>query len=127
MSPNTPSPVTSGPVQSPSGPPPSLRPNEVAPNPHAVELRAVPWSRVEGTDRELTVHYVSTGRAECSVLGRTNVVETDKTVTVTLFVGHLPDTRCDGPQPLTATANTTKVTLTRPLGTRTVVDGSAHG
>lgn len=126
MSPNTQPPVTSGPMHSPSGSAPSLRPNEVAPNPHAMELRAVPWSRVEGADRELTVHYVTSGRAECNVLGRTDAVETDKTVTVTLFVGHLPETRCDGPQPLTATANTTKVTLARPLGTRTVVDGSAH-
>jgi hypothetical protein len=126
VSPNTSSPVTSGPVQSSPGTlPPSMQPNKVAPNPRAVELRAVRWSRVEGAGLVLTVHYVSSGRAECNVLGRADVVETAKTVTITLMVGHLPGAGCAGPQPLIATVNTTTVTLSHPLGSRTLIDGGA--
>jgi len=117
--------ATSSPVaRPPAGTPPATRPNEAAPNAKAVDLRPTRWDRVTADGRRLTVHYTATGLAACHTLGRVDVKETPRTITVTLHVGKLPNTDCSGPQPQLAAPTTTVVTLKEPVGTRQVRDGA---
>jgi hypothetical protein len=117
--------VTSSPVaRPPSGTSPATRPNEATPNAQAVDLRPTRWDRVTADGRRLTVHYTATGLAACHALGRVDVKETPRTITVTLHVGKLPGADCSGPQPQLAAPTTTVVTLKEPVGTRQVSDGA---
>ena len=86
--------ATSSPVaRPPSGTSPATRPNEATPNAQAVDLRPTRWDRVTADGRRLTVHYTATGLAACHTLGRVDVKETPRTITVTLHVGKLPERR----------------------------------
>ena len=117
--------ATSSPVaRPPAGTSPATRPNEATPNAQAVDLRPTRWDRVTADGRRLTVHYTATGLAACNTLGRVDVKETPRTITVTLHVGKLPKTDCSGPQPQLAAPTTTVVTLKEPVGTRQVRDGA---
>ena len=78
------------------------------------------WDRSSGKGRKLTVHWWS-GVEPCHVFAKIDVVETRKKVTVTLYEGSAdPDAACVE----IAEALRTRVRLQRPLGDRTVVDGS---
>jgi hypothetical protein len=101
-----------------------MHPNQVRPDSHAVDLRPVRWTRVDPAGRELTVYFTTSGRHECGVLGRVDVVETAQAITVTLLVGRLPNVDCGGAQPMLAAANMTVVTLAEPVGHRRVRDGA---
>ena len=104
--------------------PPAMQPNRLEPDARAVDLRAVRWQRAESSGRLLTVYFTTTGRPECATLGRVEVVESATAVTVSVFVGRLPDSDCSGGQPQLAAPATVVVNLARDLGGRAVVDGS---
>lgn len=107
-----------------SGPPPTGA-NQVSPDPRAVDLRPVPFDGAQaGAGRELVVHYTITGRPQCSMLGKVKVAETATEVQVTLMVGRQLGADCHGPQPQLAAPMVTVVTLSAPLGTRHIRDGS---
>ena len=117
--------VTSSPVaRPPSGTSPATRPNEATANAQATALRPTRWDRVVADGRQLTIHYTTTGLAACHTLGRVDVNETPRTITVTLHVGRLPKTDCSGPQPQLAAPTTTVVTLKDPVGSRQIRDGA---
>jgi hypothetical protein len=126
-----PSDVVSTTVSSPSQPdasglPPALRPNVAVPDARVTALKPIRWTRaVAATGRDLQVHYTITGRGDCSALGRVDVAETARDVTVTVLVGRLPGADCDGPQPQLAASVMTVVKLATPLGDRAVRDGAA--
>jgi hypothetical protein len=117
--------ISSSVTPRPTGLPSAMRPNQVQPDSRAVDLRPVRWNRVDPAGRQLTVHFTTTGRGGCRVLGRVDLVETAQTVTVTLLVGRLPNADCGGAQPQLAAPTTTVVTLGQPLGRRPVRDGAA--
>jgi hypothetical protein len=100
-----------------------MRPNEVTPE-RAVDLHAEPWSSVESSagSNRLRIHS-ALGGPPCSVLGRVEVHETDRDVTVTLWVGRRPDADCSGPQRAIALPIVT-VELEKPLDDRAVRDGA---
>ena len=106
--------------------PPSMRPNEVVPEP-AVDLRPLPWTRVEATDggRRLRVYATITGRPPCAVLGRLDLQQTSDAVTVTLWVGRRPDADCGGPQPAIGFPIVVAVDLDAPLEGREIRDGAS--
>jgi len=106
-----------------SSPPPSTRPNEVTPE-AAVDLRKVPWTRVEPGPDALRVYATLTGGPPCAVLGRVDVKETADAVTVTLWVGKRPGADCSGPQTGLGYPIATTVDLKAPLGQREVRDGA---
>jgi hypothetical protein len=100
--------------------------NQAAPDARAVNLRPAKWARAEaGAGRQLVVHYTATGTAECNLLGRVDVAETAHAVTVTVLLGWAPGADCGGAQPMLAAQFVTTVTLSEPLGARTVVDGAS--
>jgi hypothetical protein len=107
------------------GLPPAMRPNPAQPDSRAVDLKPVRWTSADPAGKEITVNFTTTGRAECNVLGRVDVVETAQAVTVTLLLGRLPNVDCGGAQPQLAASNATVVTLREPVGTRPVRDGAA--
>lgn len=116
--------VSSSATMAPTAPPPTL-PSRAEPDNRAVDLRPVRWTRAEaGTARQLQVHYTITGRGECNVLGRVDVVETKETIAVTVLLGRLPSADCGGAQPQIAAQVVTVVTLKDPIGGRRVRDGA---
>lgn len=109
----------------PSNLPLAMRPNLTVPDPRAVGLAPTPWARsAPAGGRELRIEYAIGGRVDCATLGRVEVTETSREVTVTLLVGRLPGADCAGPQPGLAAVMSTMVTLKAPLGARTVRDGA---
>ena len=108
-----------------SSPPPSTLPNEVIPE-AAVDLRKVPWTRVEPAagGHRLRVFATLTGGPPCSVLGRVDLKETADAVTVTLWVGRRPGADCSGPQAGLGFPIVTAVDLHAPLAHRAVHDGA---
>lgn len=116
--------ISSTTLPAPTGPPPTLA-NATQPDRRAVDLRPVRWTRAEGEGgRRLDIHYATTGKGECNILGRVDVAETEQAVTVTVLLGRLPGTDCSGAQPQIAAPAVTVVTLPNSLGTRTVRDGA---
>ena len=119
--------VSSGSLPNPSGTPrTSPAPNRVVPEP-AVELHRERWAHVApvpGTTR-IQVSGTLTGGPPCAVLGRVDVEERGKQVTVTVWVGRRAAAQCGGPQPELGYPYVTTVTLREPLGQRTVSDGAA--
>jgi hypothetical protein len=118
--------VSSGPLPSGGASLASPAPNAVSPEP-AVDLRRERWSRVEavGKGADVLVHGTLTGGPPCAVLGRVEVAETPKQVTITLWVGRRANAKCDGRQPQMAYPFVTRVALDAPLGNREVRDGAA--
>lgn len=102
-----------------------MQPNRTTPDPRAVRLRPLAFDRVERHGAQLRVHYTTTGKPGCTILGRVDVEQGADAVTVTLLAGRLPGTKCDGPTPMLAASNVTVVTLERPIGDRAVKDGAA--
>jgi hypothetical protein len=119
--------VSSGPLPYPSGSPGTFPPpNTVVPEP-AVQLRRERWTQVvpvPGTN-QIEVSGTMTGGPPCAVLGRIDVEEEGKQVTVTVWVGRRADAECSGPQPGLGYPYVTTVTLREPLGQRPVLDGAA--
>ena len=70
------------------------------------------------------MHYTVTGKPQCNVLGQVRVAETTAEVRVTVMLGRQPGADCTGPQPQLAAPMVTIVTLSKPLGTRQIRDGS---
>ncbi|MFC0430616.1 hypothetical protein [Kutzneria buriramensis] len=122
---STSSPPTGGPATSTGVSGPVGQPNVARPDARVIDQRPLRWSRAEAGDGpQLVIHYTTAGLARCSTLGRVDVAETTSTVTVTVLVGQLPGANCAGDQPQLAAQFVTTVTLQRPLGARTVVDGA---
>ena len=118
--------ASAGPATDASGLPAAMRPNVAVPDERVTDLRAVPWARAVALDGNgLQISYSITGRGDCSALGRVDVTETAREVTVTVLVGRLPGADCAEPQPQLAALISTVVTLTAPLGSRRVRDGTA--
>ena len=119
--------VSSGPLPYPSGTPTTSPPsNTMVPEP-AVELHRERWTQVApvpGT-KQIQVSGILTGGPPCAVLGRIDVQEKGKQVTVTVWVGRRAGAECSGPQPALGYPYVTTVTLREPLGQRTVRDGAA--
>ena len=110
--------------RSPDGLPPAMRPNVVHPDGRATDLRPQRWDRAApAAGNQVQVYYTVGGRPDCATLGRVDVTETARTVTVTLLVGRLPTADCVT-QPALATPMMTTVTLSAPLGDRSVHDGA---
>ena len=108
-----------------SGLPPAMRPNQAQPDPRAAHLKPVPWtSAVPTGERQVQVSYAITGNPACSTLGRVHVLETARSVKITVFLGRLPGTDCTGPQSQLAATMITAVTLAAPVGDRTILDGA---
>ena len=104
-------------------PPPEL--DVVEQNPDAVNLRARPFdtATVGADGRTITIDFVS-GVEPCYVLGRIDVDEGPRAVTITLHEGNLPsdgDVACID----IGVFKRTTVTLDEPLGEREIVDGAA--
>lgn len=119
--------VSSGPLPYPSGSPgTSSTTNPVVPEP-AVDLHRERWTSVApvGRTRQIQVTGTLSGGPPCAVLGRVDVEEEDKQVTVTVWVGRRAGAQCGGPQPELGYPYVTSVTLREPLGQRTVRDGAA--
>lgn len=117
--------VSSGPLPSSSSTAGSPTPNVVSPEP-AVDLHRERWVSVKAVGgREVLVHGSLTGGPPCAVVGRVEVAESQKRVTITLWVGRRQGAPCDGPQPEVAFPFVTRVTLAAPLGEREVRDGAA--
>jgi hypothetical protein len=84
------------------------------------DVHPISWDEHVAKGRRLTVRWWS-GVEPCHVLASVDVVETRRKVTVTLFEGSGdPDAACIE----IAERLRTTVRLQRPLGDRTVVDGS---
>jgi hypothetical protein len=100
-------------------------PEVVEPNADAVGLHARPFdsATVGDDDRTIVIDFVS-GVEPCYVLGRVDVEEGPRAVTVTLFEGHL-DTGEDVACIDLGVFKRTTVTLAEPLDGRKVVDGAA--
>ncbi|GAA3436723.1 hypothetical protein [Kutzneria kofuensis] len=117
--------VTSTSLPPPTGAAP-IGPNRATPDPTVVELRKTRFDRAAaGTGNELVVQYTAGGRADCSKLGRVDVVEADDAVTVTVLLGQVPGADCGGEQPMIAATFETTVTLKAPLGSRQIRDGAS--
>ena len=104
---------------------PAPEPDVVDPNPDAVNLRARPFDAATAGDdgRTITIDFVS-GIEPCYVLGRIDVDEGSRAVTITLHEGNLPsdgDVACID----IGVFKRTTVTLDEPLGDREIVDGAA--
>ena len=103
---------------------PLPEPDVVEPNPDAVDLRARPFDAATAGDdgRTIAIDFVS-GVEPCYVLGRIDVDEGPRAVTITLLEGHLPsddDVACIE----IGVFKRTTVTLDEPLGDREIVDGA---
>lgn len=126
MPPNVPSPPLPPPQPGPDEPP-SMRPNPVRVE-RATGLRAVAFTRVAPVRGQARVRVYATldGGPPCAVVGRIDVRETARVVTLTLWVGRRVGASCDGPQlplefPIVVSAG-----LSAPVGDRTVRDGSSR-
>jgi hypothetical protein len=111
----------------PSDLPPAMRPNVATPDSRVTDLKPVRWTQVVASaGSQVEVRYTITGRGDCAKLGRVDVTESTREVTITVLVGRLPGTDCGGIQPQLAAVMTTMVTLAAPLGSRQVRDGAAR-
>jgi hypothetical protein len=104
---------------------PAPEPDVVEPNPDAVNLRARPFDTATAGDdgRTIMIDFVS-GVEPCYVLGRIDIDEGPRAVTITLHDGNLPsdgDVACID----IGVLKRTTVTLDEPLGDREIVDGAA--
>lgn len=119
--------VSSGPLPPPpASASPEPTPNSMTPQ-AAVDLHRQPWTRAEpvpGTS-DVDVYGTLTGGPPCAVLGRVDLIETEKSVTITVWVGREKDAACDGPQPEIGYPFLTRVQLDGPVGDRRLVDGAA--
>lgn len=115
--------VSSGPLGPPTGDP--TAPNPMTPEP-VRDARKQAFTKAEGVPGSsiVRVEGLLTPGPPCSVIGRTDVVETDSQVTITVWVGARPDAKCDGPQPAIEFPYVVEVALDKPLGGRPVIDGA---
>ena len=122
-----PTPVTPGgsesPVSStPSTPVPGPTALTVSPRPGLVDVRPHIWDRFEQVGpRKLRIEFYG-GVEECEGLDRVEVEETARRVTVSLFVGRVPEAEvCIEIAVLKAVT----VLVDGPIGDRQIVDGAA--
>jgi hypothetical protein len=81
-------PVTATPAPGPTGPGGARR---VTPRPGLVDVRAQAWDRAEPVGpRRVRVEFYG-GVEECEGLDHVDVAETGERVTITLFVGRVPE------------------------------------
>lgn len=121
------SPVASGPDTSTSSDNMTAAPGtgrgkaeEREPQDGLVDPYPMDWDKSRGRGRRVTLYYYS-GVKECYGLHHVDVEETRRKVTITLYDGRRPEAEmCIE---LAVRVRTT-VTLDRPLGNRTLVDGA---
>lgn len=132
-------------------PPPEVERNELGDQLLVTEIenkRPVEWDKVTSVvdesgelvetrpveaidERRLRITYWTTSGQSC-VRHDTDVVETSETVTITLFVGDLPNAEelCKSEEgkvvDLAATTDSVEIKLDAPLGDREVIDGHAQ-
>jgi hypothetical protein len=113
------SPVTSTPSPAPTGTGGAL---EVTPRPGLVDVRPKAWERAEAVaPRRVRVEFYG-GVEECEGLDHVDVEETTETVTITLFVGRVPQAEvCIE----IAVLKSVTVEVEESLRGRELVDGSA--
>jgi hypothetical protein len=112
------SPVTGSPVPGPTITPSPLL---VTPRPGLVDVRKHIWDRAEPTGaRTVRVEFWG-GVESCEGLSRVAVAEAPDTVTITLYVGRVPDALVCIEIAMLKAVN---ITLERPLGDREIVDGA---
>ena len=101
--------------------PPPLKRNQATPDPAVVDLYEVHWDKATaGPDTGLVIQYTASGLAQCSKLGRVDVTETDRSMTVKVLLGQIPGFDCTVPQPMIAAIYQTVVELKAPVGDRKV-------
>lgn len=106
------------------GPPPPEEGLLVEPRDDLVGVTPTPWEAVAPTDDAQTVLAVSWtgGNQDCFGLDRVDVVETDEAVTLTVHTGQVAeDVACT----MEAVYTTAEVTLSEPLGPRSILDGAS--
>jgi hypothetical protein len=113
------SPVTSAPSPGPTGTDGAL---EVTPRPGLVDVRPQRWEQADAVGpRRVRVEFYG-GVEECEGLDHVDVEETAETVTITLFVGRVPEAEvCIE----IAVLKSVTVEVEESLRGRELVDGSA--
>ncbi len=115
------SPVSSTP-STPSTPVPGPTPLMVSPRPGLVDVRPHIWDRFEQVGpRKLRIEFYG-GVEECEGLDRVEVEEMPKAVTVTLYVGRVPEAEvCIE----IAVLKSVIVRVDAPINGREIIDGAA--
>lgn len=113
----------SGTVPSMSPPGPEETPLLVSPRPGLVDVRPIPWDKVEVLDeRTIEVRFWS-GVEECYGVDRVDVEYSANEVAVTVYQGRVPTAEaCIEIAVLTAV----RVSLDEPLAGRQIVEGAAN-
>jgi hypothetical protein len=113
------SPVAGTPAPGPSGTGGAL---EVTPRPGLVDVRPQPWDRAEPVGpRAVRIEFYG-GVEACEGLDHVDVEETSNRVTITLFVGRVPEAEvCIE----IAVLKSVTVEVDEPVRGRDLVDGSA--
>jgi len=112
-------PVTSNP--SPGGSIPTPTAKRVRPRADLVDVRPVPWEKVDVLDQSTLDVQFYNGVEECYGLDRVEVEYSEDAVTVTVYVGRVPGARvCIE----IAELKVTKVNLDEPLNGRKILDGA---
>jgi hypothetical protein len=112
-------PVTATPAPGPTGPGGAM---EVTPRPGLVDVRPQAWDRAEPVGpRRVRVEFYG-GVEECEGLDHVDVAETGERVTITLFVGRVPEAEvCIE----LAVLKSVTIEVEESLRGRDVVDGSS--
>ncbi|MFC4010952.1 hypothetical protein ACFOY2_27245 [Nonomuraea purpurea] len=105
-------------------PTPSNEPKPVKPVGDAINVHKVRWTKAKALDKGKKIQLTWwSGVEPCTVLDRVKVKESAKKVTITLYEGTAPKAKnvsCI----MIAIQKSTTVKLRKPLGKRTLVDGS---
>lgn len=115
--------ATPAPGPEPTGPGYTL----VEPRPGMAGVHPIGFERARPLGDGSTLRVIFWGGVEpCSVLDSVEVEETDERVTITLYEGYDPDAG-DVACVEIALKKAVDVTLSRPLGGRTLIDGAERG
>jgi hypothetical protein len=112
-------PVTSNPTPDPSISTPT--PKRVRPRAGLVDVRPVPWEKVDVLDQSTLDVQFYNGVEECHGLDRVDVDYSRDAVTVTVYVGRVPGA---GVCIEIAELKVTRVNLDEPLNGRKILDGA---
>jgi hypothetical protein len=92
------------------------------------KVKPVSWDRFDVAKGGRTLHvFWGSGPAPCSMLDHVELVQSQETVTVTLYEGSDPKVPAGAPCPTILIPKTTTVQLDTPVGDRKVVDGAPAG
>jgi hypothetical protein len=113
------SPVTSNP--SPGNSIPTPTPKRASPRPGLVDVRPVPWEKVDIIDQSTLDVQFYIGVEECYGVDRVEVTYSEDAVTVTIYQGRVPGA---GVCIEIAELKVIRVTLDEPLNGRKILDGA---